>query len=482
MLIVIQKMPNEIIIPASAELLAADTTVFSEFLSSFGLPSDNVIATDSERRIIAQNLPVFLNSLAPEEKKDARYLSKFVGASAIGLFDAGLNYVWNEVILNLQRKAVIYGLDLFFDAAVGGDRRELYSSEDDFRSLKDRVIIDTFRKLELISHVVYQKLEHILTMRNEVAASHPNVEQIGGYELLGWLQTCVKEVLQDRMSDSAIQISSMVSNLKQRTDPLDVGTIERFNIESENLAPAHVHNLLITIFGIFIADGTGTALRANIATIAPKIWSLSAESVKYRIGSRVDGFRTNLQQQKLEKSIEFLSVVDGLNFESLPQREITLNKLSARLLETHFAWDNFHNEPPVMKEILSYIKRSEDIPSACLNGLCRAVLRCRIGNGVSYSGGVSSGGRAHYEKFLGLLDDTGVHECLILLGTPELLQKLSHKQCSQHLPAVISSLRENLISDRLKSALDMLEGRLESPGHVIVSREFKEVLHPIRRG
>jgi hypothetical protein len=284
------------------------------------------------------------------------------------------------------------------------------------------------------------------------------------------------------MSDSAIQISSMVSNLKQRTDPLDVGTIERFNIESENLAPAHVHNLLITIFGIFIADGTGTALRANIATIAPKIWSLSAESVKYRIGSRVDGFRTNLQQQKLEKSIEFLSVVDGLNFESLPQREITLNKLSARLLETHFAWDNFHNEPPVMKEILSYIKRSEDIPSACLNGLCRAVLRCRIGNGVSYSGGVSSGGRAHYEKFLGLLDDTGVHECLILLGTPELLQKLSHKQCSQHLPAVISSLRENLISDRLKSALDMLEGRLESPGHVIVSREFKEVLHPIRRG
>ncbi len=475
-------MPHEIIIPASAELLAADTTVFTSFLASFGLPSDNVIATDGERRIIAQNLPVFLNSLTREEKKDARYLSKFVGASAIGLFDAGLNYVWNEVILNLQRKAVIYGLDLFFDAAVGGDRRELYSNEDDFRSLKDRVIIDTFRKLELISNVVYRKLEHILTMRNEVAASHPNVEQIGGYELLGWLQTCVKDVLQDRMSDSAIQISSMVSNLKQRTDPLDAATIERFNIESENLAPAHVHNLLITIFGIFVADGTDSPLRSNIATIAPKVWTLSSEAVKYRIGSRVDGFRTNLQQQKLEKSIEFLGVVDGLNFESLPQREIALNKLSARLLETHFAWDNFHNEPPVMKEILSYIKRPEDIPSACLSGVCLSVLRCRIGNGVSYCGGVSPGGRPHYEKFLGLLNDTGVHECLILLGTPELLQKLSHKQCSEHLPAVIVALRENLISERLKSALDLLETELESPGHVIVSREFREVLHPIRRG
>ena len=69
--------PTEIIVPPSAELLAADTTVFSEFLSTFGLPSDNVIATDDERRVIAQNLPNFLHSLSPDEKQDARYLSKF---------------------------------------------------------------------------------------------------------------------------------------------------------------------------------------------------------------------------------------------------------------------------------------------------------------------------------------------------------------------------------------------------------------------
>jgi hypothetical protein len=474
-------MSNEISIPQSAELLAADTTVFTAFLKSFGLPSDNVIATDTERRIIAQNLPAFLNELTTEEKQDARYLSKFVGASAIGLFDAGLNYVWNEVILNLQRKAVTYGLDLFFDAAVGVNRRDLYSKEDDFRSLKDRIIIDTFRKLELISHVVYKKLEHILTMRNEVAASHPNVEQIGGFELLGWLQTCVKDVLQDRMSDSAIQISSMVSNLKERTDPLDAATFERFKVESENLAPAHIHNLLITIFGIFVADGTAAALRQNIASIAPKVWSLSSEAMKYRVGSRIDGYRTNLQQLKLEKSIEFLSVVDGLNFESLPQREIALTKLSDSLLDAHYAWDNFYNEPPIIKEILSYIKRSEDIPSTCINGLCYAVLRCRIGNGVSYSNGVSSGGSSLYEEFLELLDDNGVHECLILLGSPELLQKLNNQRCSSHLPAVITALRHNLISDRLKSALDILEENIESPGEAITSRAFKEILHPIER-
>ena len=72
-------MSNEITIPESEELLAADTTVFTAFLEGFGLPSDNVIATDSERRVIAQNSPSFLDELTVEEKKDARYLSKFVG-------------------------------------------------------------------------------------------------------------------------------------------------------------------------------------------------------------------------------------------------------------------------------------------------------------------------------------------------------------------------------------------------------------------
>ena len=72
----------------------------------------------------------------------------------------------------------------------------LIRSEFDLDGIKDSVLLDTCLKLELVSEVVYRKLDHILTMRNEVAASHPNVENIGGFELMGWLQTCVKDVLQ----------------------------------------------------------------------------------------------------------------------------------------------------------------------------------------------------------------------------------------------------------------------------------------------
>src|SRR5215831_3682628 len=315
--------------------LAADTAVFTSYLQQFGLPTDNIIASTEERMVLVSNLPHFLSTLPAEEKREARYLAKFVGATAIGLFDAALNYVWNEVVLNLRKKAVIYGIDLFYDAAVGGNNRSLYKDESDLDGLKDSVLLDTCRKLELISDVVYRKVDHILTMRNEVAASHPNVESIGGYELLGWLQTCVKDVLQDKPSDSAIRIRALVENLKSRQDVIDDNTVYRLASELRNLSTPHVHNLLISIFGMFVAPSTDQILRKNISLIAPCVWECAADQVKYKIGAMIDGYRTNLQQDRLQNGISFLTVVDGRMYESLPAKIIALENLADRLDDAH---------------------------------------------------------------------------------------------------------------------------------------------------
>lgn len=182
-------MSSELITKEEGMLLVPDTTKFEQYLDYLGLPTENIIADISERGVIQNNLPAFIESLDPETKKNARYLSKFVAGAAIGLFDASLNYVWNEVVINLRQKCVMYGLDMFFDAAVGGSKREFYNTEDDLSGLKDNTLINTCRKLELISEIVYTKLHHILTMRNDIGASHPNSYSINAYELLGWLQT-----------------------------------------------------------------------------------------------------------------------------------------------------------------------------------------------------------------------------------------------------------------------------------------------------
>src|SRR5947209_11077789 len=177
---------SEIIVWKSNELIDPQAQLLVGFLKDMGLPSENIIAEASQRKIIGDNLHSLIDGLPASVKKDARYLSKFVVGAGIGLFDYSLNAVWNEVVINLRKKAVVYGLDIFFDAAVGGSKaREYYSTEDDLSSLKDSVLLDTCRKLELISDTTYKKLKHILEMRNDIGVSHPNSYTINAFELLG---------------------------------------------------------------------------------------------------------------------------------------------------------------------------------------------------------------------------------------------------------------------------------------------------------
>lgn len=470
-------MTNEIV-PKKASDLAADTTTFTSFLQQFGLPTDNIIATTEEREVVAANLPQFLAALSTEEKRESRYLSKFVGATAIGLFDAGLNYVWNEVVLNLRRKAVVYGVDLFFDASVGGRNRDLYQTEEDLAGLKDTVLLDSCRKLELISDVVYRKLDYILTMRNEVAASHPNVESIGGYELLGWLQTCVKDVLQDRPSASAIKIKALIENLKARPDEIDEHTRQRFREELTNLATPHVHNLLVTLFGMYVSPETDQVLRRNISLIAKAVWDCSADQVKYNVGITLDGYRANLVQYKLKRGLEFLDIVDGRRYETLSARLIALDRLSERMQDVHNGWDNFYNEPPVMREILQYCQRASDIPREILPKLVKVVVKCRLGRGLSYCRGVSPAGRGLYDQFVALLDDHGLVQVFIALFSPEINSKLQNQICQEHLAALVADIRKTAVSERLKEMCDFLLSDIPNAFRAGQNEEFRDLCSP----
>ena len=255
-----------------------------EFLEQIGLPSDNIIAEQREREIIGQNLPEYINSLPDEVKRDARYLSKFVVGAGFGLFDYSLNAIWNEVVLDLRKKAVTYGLDIFFDSAVGGKAREFYETEDDLGALKDSVLLDTCRKLELIADTTYKKLKHILEMRNDIGISHPTNYTVNAFDLLSWLQTCIQDVLNDRPTEAAIQVQSFIKNLKEYNSPIDDATKRTIEARLSELSSHHVASILRTIFGIYVTPGTDPQVRKNISIIASAVWEGCLDEPKYKLG------------------------------------------------------------------------------------------------------------------------------------------------------------------------------------------------------
>lgn len=462
-----KRTPTELVDPQAQRVV--------EFLEQIGLPSDNIIAEQSEREIIGKNLPDYIDTLPAELKANARYLSKFVVGAGFGLFDYSLNAIWNEVVIDLRKKAISYGLDIFFDAAVGGKTRVFYESEDDLASLKDAVLLNTCRKLELISDTTYKKLKHILDMRNDIGISHPTNYSINAYELLGWLQTCIKDVLNDRPTEAALQVQAFIKNLKTYTSPIDASTLKTIQSRLGELATHHLSSIIRTTFGIYVASDTDPQVRKNISLIAPTIWEKCADQPKYKLGIILEGYNTNLHKDKYDFGEQFFDAVRGNPFRSQNERVIIVDSLLDDLLEKHNGWDNFHHEAPVADSIASYIQDPSDILPNNVEKLVKVVLICRIGRGVSYCNGVSPRGRAYYDSILALLGDQYAPSAMAALTHYEIQCQLESGICKEQAKLALGGIKQSVVNGRISEMLSYLEAEIDKTGKCVFSSDFKKL-------
>ena len=76
----------------------------------------------------------------------------------------------------------------------------------------------------------------MLTMRNDIGASHANDYAINAFELLGWLQTCITDILNAKPSEAAIQIQAFISEIKKNSEILEDGHIQSIKIVLKDLS------------------------------------------------------------------------------------------------------------------------------------------------------------------------------------------------------------------------------------------------------
>ncbi len=95
------------------------------YLAQHGLPSHNILAELDERTVTMGNLQRVLTRVDSSQRANSIYLSKFIAAVATGLFDAALNYLWDETILELRNRVIQYDLSYFYDnAGLSVDKRK----------------------------------------------------------------------------------------------------------------------------------------------------------------------------------------------------------------------------------------------------------------------------------------------------------------------------------------------------------------------
>ncbi|PGP93423.1 hypothetical protein COA10_30955, partial [Bacillus cereus] len=90
----------------------------TDYLVHLGLPCESILVDPDERTVVINNLPNIVTRLNDQQKTEAMYISKFIAACGAGLFDAAINFLWNETVVNLRNKVIRFDMDYFLSTVV----------------------------------------------------------------------------------------------------------------------------------------------------------------------------------------------------------------------------------------------------------------------------------------------------------------------------------------------------------------------------
>lgn len=89
------------------ELLSFETQLMAVF-SQLGLPQEKILVGVKERGKVFKNIESVVSEIQPDQRTNSIYISKFLAAAAAGLFDASLNYLWDETVLEIRKRVSMY--------------------------------------------------------------------------------------------------------------------------------------------------------------------------------------------------------------------------------------------------------------------------------------------------------------------------------------------------------------------------------------
>ena len=141
--------------------IADDVYTFSKglklYLEHLSLPITDVLVEIKERETVIANMPNVVEYLNPTQKERAYYISKFIASCSVGLFDAALNYLWNETIVNLREKVIRFDLEYFYDSTIGNPgKRKKFKTEEDLRKLNDSDLVTGCLETGIITEIGYR--------------------------------------------------------------------------------------------------------------------------------------------------------------------------------------------------------------------------------------------------------------------------------------------------------------------------------------
>ncbi|WP_431495682.1 hypothetical protein [Pseudomonas brassicacearum] len=395
------------------------------YLDQLGLPTTNVLVPVAERQRVINNLPDVINLIEHARRGESLYISKFIAACGAGLFDAALNFVWDETVVNLRKKVARFDLEYFYDSVItDASRRSKLRGEEDLVKIEEWELIRGCHLTGILSDIGYRHLDYIRDMRNWASAAHPNQNDLTGFQLVSWLETCIKEVIAKPPEAAAIEVKRFLNSI--RAQILSENDAQHIRTGMEHLPPDIIKSLLRTIFGMYTADNTAIQTKSNIKLIAAKCWGLAPDESRLECGIRFSTFAQHGENSRKSAAQEFLTGVAGLGYLPPDTLAVELSERISALSSAHSSYNNFHNEPAHAKQLLAYIPHTGKIPESVRRNYVKTLVMVKVGNGY----GVSGMAVAYYDEMIARFSEDELKEFVKLATDREFSARLSLRSCA----------------------------------------------------
>ncbi|MBX4923964.1 hypothetical protein HJA76_30595 [Rhizobium bangladeshense] len=446
------------------------------FIAQHGLPTDNVLVPVTERLRVFGNVEDVLALLEYDHKQKSIYVSKFIAAAASGLFDAALNYLWDETIHELRKRIVRYDLEYFFDLAVTNpDKRKKLSTEEDLSRLDDNELIRGASEMGLISDLGYKHLDYIRYMRNWASAAHPNQNQITGLQLISWFETCVREVITLPETNATAQIKTLLANMKAHA--LDVTGAKQVSGFFVDLTQDQSNNLMAGFFGIYTNDTSLPLARDNVKLLAPVLWPLVGEPMRQNFGVKYGQFTANNDATKAKWAREFLDGVGAASYIPDTIRAAEIGTAVEELLAAHRGFNNFHIEPSFARRIESLVGEKGLVPSTIAERYVEALVEVFLTNGH----GVAWTAEPIYQRLLAKLDSNQALLAVLSFRKMTITSKLQFKLCKQKYLELVALAKTKVTSPQGSDLLNIIEGYKPPLEHMRGESKLMEKVNAITK-
>ncbi|HPG41520.1 MAG TPA: hypothetical protein PLP19_10385 [bacterium] len=426
-------------------------TSFLTLVSSYGLPTQNIFVDVPERAMVFRNVDAVLYQLNMDQRSSSIYLSKFLAAAAGGLFDAALNYLWDETIQEIRKRVIQYDVGYFFDNATHEEKRKKLSGPEDIVKLDDSELIQGARNIGLISELGYKHLDYIRYMRNWASAAHPNQNQLSGLQLISWLETCIKEVISLPLSNIVIEIKQLIGNIKQnKLTPHDAKQIAPFFI---NLTQQQTSNLASGFSGIYTDIGTTPQTRQNIHYLLPYLWERVDEGTRQLFGVKYGKFIANNEQEKAELARQFLEIVNGVAYIPDDLKAAEIETSIQNLLSAHRNFSNFYSEPAFVRQLASLIGQAGNLPVQVRHIYVIGLVEVFLTNG----NGVAWNAEPYYVELINKFSQEEAIIAMLSFSVENIASRLQFSLCQQKYKELIGLIKGKISSPAALEVLAAIE-------------------------